>query len=454
MRAIRLPRGALGVAALCLVAAACATPRQEEPRDVRVVDLSDEAADKIAERVAAYIPKQPTTAPQAVRIQAVAPRPGTALRPSTGPAVETTPQPPPAIFSGIPPVAAERVRAAAEKAVDEALRWLCGHQSENGSWPAAGFGESCPVDSCGGPGNPSYTPGVTGLALLSFLGDGHVPTGDSQYAETVQNGLRYLRTIQDTEGCFGPRTSQHFQYNHALASLAMVEAYGLSRSPILRESAQSAVNFVLHSRNPYMGWRYGVRDGDNDTSMTCWMVMVLASAKNAGLTVDDGAFRGALSWVDKMTDPELGRVGYNRRGGPTARTMEAMDRFPADRSEAMTAAGVLIRLLAGQSAQANEPIQKGADLIAAKPPVWDVDAGTNDFYYWQLGTQALRRVGGPRWDAWCSGLHAAVSERQVHGEGHGAGSWDPVDAWSEDGGRVYATATLCLALEAVQNAPR
>ena len=34
------------------------------------------------------------------------------------------------------------------------------------------------------------------------------------------------------------------------------------------------------------------------------------------------------------------------------------------------------------------------------------------------------------------------------------GSWDPVDPWSPDGGRIYATAMATLALEAPECLPR
>jgi hypothetical protein len=447
MRAMHRARGALGVAALCLVFTGCATPRAEEgPRDVRVVDLSDEAAEKIAERVAAYMPKPAPTAaqPRAVRGRVMQPQPVVEVR------IE---EPPAEIFVPVPDVAPDRLRSASSKAVDAALDWLARHQAEDGAWYAAGFHEQCDGAPCGGPGGEHYTPGLTGMALLAFLEDGHTHRS-GEHQEVVLKGLRYLKRIQDAEGCFGPRVSQHFMYNHALCSLAVVTAYGLTKSDLFQESAQSAVNFVQHARNPYMGWRYGVRDGDNDTSMTSWMTMVLAQARQVGLTVDDNAFQGAVTWVDKMTDPEFGRVGYNHRGGPTARTQEAVDKFPSELSEAMTAAGLLIRIHAGQSPASSEPIQKGADLLAARPPMWNVERGSNDFYYWQLGTWAMSRVGGPRWDKWRSALHAAVVEHQNEGDGGAAGSWDPVDAWSNDGGRVYATATLCLALLQVEHSLR
>ncbi|MHC4393492.1 MAG: prenyltransferase/squalene oxidase repeat-containing protein, partial [Planctomycetota bacterium] len=370
---IRRTRGAMGAAATLLLVAGCETQPSvivEAPRDVRVVEISDEVAEMIAERVAAYIPKAPQTyRPPAARKPTAAAVPIRVTPPSPqvgGPAVYSPPASP-EIFSPAADVAADRLERETRAAIDKALEWLAEHQAPDGSWQAAGFTEEC-QNQCDAPGEALYTPGLTGMAVLCFLGDGQTHrSGD--YKENVEKALRYLRSIQDSEGCFGPRVSQHFQYNHAAAALAMVEIYAMTKSPIVRESAQAGVNFVMQSQNPYLGWRYGVRDGDNDTSMTCRMTEVLYAARAAGLQVDDNAFRGALSWVEKMTEPEFGRVGYNRRGGPTARTMEAMDAFPAEMSEAMTAAGLLVRLYAGQAAKANESIQKGADLLAARPPV-------------------------------------------------------------------------------------
>ena len=80
------------------------------------------------------------------------------------------------------------------------------------------------------------------LALLAFLGAGETHrTG--HYKETVRKGLRYLKQIQDPEGCFGPRTTNHFTYSTAIATLAMAEAYAMTGSPLFKESAQRGVDF-------------------------------------------------------------------------------------------------------------------------------------------------------------------------------------------------------------------
>jgi hypothetical protein len=331
--------------------------------------------------------------------------------------------------------------------VDMALEWLKNHQSPGGNWDGDGFQDQCKLNKCGGHGESVYDPGLTGLSLLCFLGAGETHNS-GQYTDTVKNGLRYLKTIQDSEGCFGPRTTQHFQYNHMTAALAMTEAYGMTGSRLFRESAQRGVDFVHQSQNPYLAWRYGVRDGDNDTSVTGWAVMVLKSAKMADLNVDGGALRGAMGWIDKMTEPEFGRVGYQRRGGPVARTTEMMEKFPADQSEALTGVGVLTRIFAGEDPRKSEYVQKGADLMAKKPPRWDMDAGTTDFYYWYYATLAMFQVGGDHWKKWKGAMETAIVKNQRTEAGRDErGSWDPVDPWSAEGGRVYATALNCLSLE-------
>ena len=77
-------------------------------------------------------------------------------------------------------------------------------------------------------------------------------------------------------------------------------------------------------------------------SVTSWMTHALATGVRAGLDVEPGAFRGALAFIDKMTDPATGRTGYQERGGAPARTNEMLTRFPPEKSESLTAAGAKV----------------------------------------------------------------------------------------------------------------
>jgi hypothetical protein len=333
-----------------------------------------------------------------------------------------------------------------EGAVDAGLDWLARHQNPEGYWDCDGFEAQCETGKCGGPGYMLYDPGVTGLALLAFLGAGeHHKWG--RHRKTVRNGLEYLKAIQDGEGCFGPRTTDRFIYNHGAAALAMVEAYALTGSPFLKQSAQNAVDFIVKCQNPGLAWRYGVRPKDNDTSVTGWMVMALKSAKEAGkLRVPAAGFAGAEAWLDKVTEPEYGKVGYDRRGNGPSRPEDIVDRFPDDRSEPLTAIGILSRIFMGEDPGMSRVIRKGTALCLKCPPRWDETDGSIDMYYWYFGSMAMFQVGGKPWKAWNVAMKDAILPHQQK-VGCLKGSWDPVGPWGREGGRVYSTAMMTMCLE-------
>ncbi|MFQ5844509.1 MAG: prenyltransferase/squalene oxidase repeat-containing protein [Planctomycetota bacterium] len=338
--------------------------------------------------------------------------------------------------------------------VELALKWLADHQDVDGQgmWDCDEFMKHDPADDkCDGPGKALYDPGVSGLALLAFLGAGYTDRGtkrDNPYAKNVRMGLRYLQTIQDDEGCFGPRQSQHFVYNHAIAALAMSEAWAMTRNPRYKKAAQDALNFISTARNPYLAWRYGVRPGDNDSSVTGWMVMALKSGKFGGLDIDPDAFEGARAWIDKMTDPDFGLTGYLQAGGPSARPEGLQNKFPAEKSQSMTAVGILTRIFLGENPRESKMIRKGAERCLLIPPVWNPDDGSIDMYYWYYATLALYQVGGTTWKRWNRAMvDAVVKSQHPRGSGSRTGSWDPIGPWGPDGGRVYSTATLAMCLE-------
>jgi hypothetical protein len=349
-------------------------------------------------------------------------------------------------------------RGGTQVPVDNALMWLKRHQSPDGRWDADGFMEQCEKNTCGGPGNAINDVGLTGLALLCYLGAGETHE-EGVFRETVKAGLLYLKNVQEESGdtgCIGEMTGQHFLYNHACAALALVEAYGMTQALAFKKPAQNAINFVLKAQNPYSAWRYAYPpDGDNDTSVTGWMVMVLKSGKMSGLTIDDNAIQNALSFIDEVTDPASGRTGYTRVGETPSRMPSMMAAFPTEKSESLTGVGMLVRIFAGKTLDDDPMIDKGADLLVKKLPEWEEGSGAIDFYYWYYGTLAMHQVGGPRWDRWNDALKKAVIDKQrLKGEECEFGSWDPVDPWSADGGRIYSTTLNCLSMEVYYRYPR
>jgi len=340
-----------------------------------------------------------------------------------------------------------------ENAVDLGLKWLADHQDveEDGKWDCDDFMKHDPADDKeDGSGGQLFDVGTTGLALLAFLGAGYTDRGskrENKYAKNVRMGLRYLMQSQ-TEGVFGTRATHSFIYNTAIATLAMSEAYWMTRNPRYKKPAQEGLNYLAMHRNPYMAWRYDPRGGENDTSCTGWCVMALKSGKFAGLEVDPDAFEGARQWIDKMTDPNFGQVGYNYPGGAPARPEGKQDKFPPEKSQSMTAVGILCRIFLGEDPRASELIKKGAKLCVQTPPKWDPDDGSIDMYYWYYATLALYQVGGAEWRKWNDAMKTAIVDNQnPKGTGARTGSWDPIGVWGDDGGRVYSTAVLVMCLE-------
>lgn len=336
------------------------------------------------------------------------------------------------------------------RSVEMSLSWLARHQDPGGFWSSASFGDRCEGDRCSGPGNEPLDVSVTGLSLLAFMSAGNmVNRGDHKM--TMRKGIKYLLSIQDEEtGCFGEVNSHKlFLYDHAIATLAMVEMYGLTKWPTAKEPAQKGVNFILASRNPTKAWRYThPPNGSNDMSVSGWMAIALCSARDFGLKVDDAAFEGVRSFIDEMTDEVSGRTGYAVRGGPSDRSPEARDRWPGSKTEAITAVAMLCRMSMGEDPRQSEPIRRGAELLRATPPVWSEEEGTIDLHYWTFGSYAMQQLGGEDWDAWRSKIADAVMKSQST-DGEDQGSWDPkFDPWGGQGGRVYATAMMTMCLEA------
>ena len=125
-------------------------------------------------------------------------------------------------------------------------------------------------------------------------------------------------------------------------------------------------------------------------------------------------------------------------------------KFPVDKGEAMTAVGLFCRFFMGQDPKEKPVMKAAADLILSKPPIWDPKAGTIDEYYWYYATYSLFQMGGRHWTEWQKKLDTAVvkSQNRDKAKKNLYGSWDPIGAWGEDGGRVYSTAILTLTLEA------
>ncbi len=333
-----------------------------------------------------------------------------------------------------------------EDTVLAALKWLARHQNPDGSWSVTKFdcGKCAP-----NLGEEAQQAGVTGLALLAFLGAGYSHLSKDKYdgigfGDVVRKALQWFMSHQDPEGCIGGRDSEKYMYGHLVCALALTEAYGLTGSNLFKDQAQKAVDFTIAAQNPGKGWRYSYQCGDNDSSVTGWAVALLKSAEIAGLFFPKSGYDGARNWFDEVTEESYYRVGYTAKNTGKVYIPKQNEEF--NHHEALTALGIMARIFMDK--KKDDPrIVGGCQLLVRDLPKWEKN--DIDFYYWYHATMALFQADGPSgalWQKWNQAVKGALTKNQNR-DGCKAGSWEPVDRWSCVGGRVYATALNALTLE-------
>ena len=367
----------------------------------------------------------------------------------------STPPPPPIVTSA---KRAEFGGDGTERALRPALEWLIAHQHKDGFWSANGFGSECDLEGppCDGKGNQVHDLGVTGLALMALVGGGNTYSNSAQPggSEAVRLAAEWVRAQFDPrKGIFGKTTGHDYIYDHAISLAALCEASRGRNDPLVRKVITAAVGTTECLRNIDGGWRYDQSsDQQSDTSVTTWMTAALFTAKREGYTVSKGALTDMLLWIDHASDLETGRIGYNSTGSHSSRTVVNKD-YGRESGEAMTAAGLWCRFIAGQTAKTNVLIKKHQALLMARLPAYEPRKLANDMYYCYFGTYAMFQIGGKDWEEWNKAMRATLLESQST-NGHARGSWDPIGPWAYVGGRVYSTALAALCLEVYYRFPQ
>ncbi len=336
-----------------------------------------------------------------------------------------------------------------ERAVERSLSWLAAHQDADGHWDADGFMSHCPPnDRCSGPAGRIRKDsegidrmnaglyadtGLTGLALLAFLGAGYTPQR-GKYAETVERGLRWLISQQRSDGFLGGRATRYARmYCHAMAAYALAEAYGMrtefSQNQWLRRPLRLAVQYIVETQNPQDGgWRY-VPGQRSDMSMFGWQLMALKSAEIAGLPIPN---RTRQLMIKFLKDRSLGK-----HGGLAAYRVTVP---PLPPTPSMTAEALFSKQMLGIHRDHPASLEAVQYLLQHLPK-----RSEHNLYYWYYGTLAMYQYGGQAWQQWNASLRDLLVEEQRK-DGHAAGSWDPLPPWGPFGGRIYSTtlSTLCL----------
>lgn len=243
----------------------------------------------------------------------------------------------------------------------KALRWLLANQAEDGGW---GEGTST-ID-----GVLIGRTGMTGLALLSFLGSGYShlskDTIDGRCAgDAVRNALAFLKDDLRQDGSF---RSARGGLDQAIAALALSEAYGMTGSHRYKDAAQAAISALGGLQLQDGSW--------GDPATTFWAADAFKSAEIADLALPPTAYRELSAW-------------YDRRGSPDAAEMLAR-MFIDKRKDHPSIQAAVSRLSA-------EPPSSGhslAEIYARARAMFQVDGPS-----------------GPAWKAWNEPFKTAILQR-------------------------------------------
>ena len=361
---------------------------------------------------------------------------------------------------------------ATEAAVARALQWLSRAQSQDGRWDAVRHGAGRELVVLGhdrqGAGAEADT-GVTGLALLAFLGAGHTHR-EGPFQENVRKGLEFLIASQAEDGDLaGGATLFARMYCHAMAAFALSEACAMTGDDALRDSVQKAVDHIVRAQHTGGGWRY--RSGDaGDTSQHGWQLMALESAELAGANVPDQTWQRAEKFLESVSRGRAGGLAAYQPQTGVSRSMSAEAAYcrlllaeRTDRLEAVAKGGLAPGPIRNapefaDHGRVNDPVSKrplltlAGDETAAYIRAELPGAGQANLYYWYYATLFLhlRQDQGATaledWRTWNEALKNHLLPTQ-YATGPLEGAWGSDTMWGGYGGRVYTTALAALCLE-------
>ena len=291
--------------------------------------------------------------------------------------------------------------------VDKALDYMASKQRPDGGW--------------------HDNNAVNGLALLAYMGRCHTP-GRGPYRDVLERGKRFILASAKPNGY----VSFDRMYQHALATLALAELYGMDPDPQLEETLRKAVDLIIKSQSPSGGWRYQPRPGDQDLSVTVMQVVALRAANNAEVPVPRETIEKAIAYVRSCVHAK-GGFSYQAGQGPNPQ---------------MSAAGVLSLQLLGEY---DDPaVRPALEYLAEMPVQWSKGQVQYFYYFHYYAIQAHYQAGGKYWNDWHPRIRELLLEKQ-----NPDGSWDVPPGTAEanvnqikvGNNKIYWTAMASLVLE-------
>ena len=311
---------------------------------------------------------------------------------------------------------------ASEMAVENGIRWIIKHQREDGSWRFRHDDGRCNGE-CRNQGVQESTTAATGLALMTMLGAGYTQrTGP--YQDEMQKGLDYLRNKMR----IGPHGGSMIQgesgmYSHAIATIAICEAYIMTRDTGLRGAVELAQKYIESAQHKQGGWRY-IPGTKGDMTVTGWQLLALKSCEMAGVESGEVTWNRAQSFVNSLGTSD-GKFGYQRPDAQTPTT---------------TAVGILSKMYLGGALE-DASLELGAQFLAKQKP------SKTDMYFNYYSTLVLHHRQDPDWPQWNVELRDYLVNTQNKGDKHDSGSWYFADKHAKTAGRLYTTAMAVMTLE-------
>jgi hypothetical protein len=326
---------------------------------------------------------------------------------------------------------------ASEKAVELALAWLARQQMKDGGWEFDQGSKECKV-------------AATGLVLLAFLGAGETHKDEKgKYKAVVEKGLQYLQKLTPANGPNAGRLSTNM-YEQAIGTMALVEAYGITKDKELKPYAQAAISYIQRVQGPNGSWGYGP-SANGDTSIVGWQIQALKAAQlTKDLIVDDRVIKKATKFLDLAA------------GGSRKSMYGYADDKGAAPGTPLTAVGLLCRYYIDAWGPSHPGMIDGVAGLVKHPPLDKGDGklpAISNMYYYYYATQVVRFYGREDWKTWNEGPKSDKGIRkggmrdwlvgqQVKKEGLNLGSWDPEMGWfGTSCGRIGTTAMCTLTLE-------
>jgi hypothetical protein len=321
-------------------------------------------------------------------------------------------------------------------AVERGLAYLASTQQPDGSW-LGDVGYKLNVNYNVVLENAPHL-GTSALALMAFMAGGHLP-GRGRYGDTVNRALDWILSCAQDSGYV--RANDSRMYDHAFATLALAEVYGMTSREDVRAKLQRAIDLIVQSQNTEGGWRYEPFAPDSDLSITVCQVMALRSARNIGIRVPKGTIDRAVAYVERSAVREgpVRGTGFDFDARGSFRYQPQMN---SRSSWPLTAAGLVT--LFGAGVYLGEDIEEGLEYLAKEQAQFSYLWGQQKrghYFYWYghyYAVQAMFIAGGDRWESYFASVREQLLRLQL-----ATGAWENATG----PGPNFATAVATLVLQ-------